>query len=208
MTVDLHERLSAGLEKLKLVLTDEQQDLLLDYLELLHKWNQHFNLTAVREIEKMLSVHLFDSLSISRFIKGDTLLDVGTGAGLPGIPLAIVYPDKKVTLLDSNGKKIRFCRQAVMELGLENVNPIQMRIEKMDREVHFATIISRAFSDLDHMLKMIGPLMDNKTQLLAMKGQVPEGELENLIRQGFKVHLEKLEVPEVNGLRHLITIRK
>mgnify|MGYP001820051816 CR=1 FL=1 len=102
MTVDLHERLSAGLEKLKLVLTDEQQDLLLDYLELLHKWNQHFNLTAVREIEKMLSVHLFDSLSISRFIKGDTLLDVGTGAGLPGIPLAIVYPDKKVTLLDSN----------------------------------------------------------------------------------------------------------
>ena len=208
MTVDLHERLSAGLEKLKLVLTDEQQDLLLDYLELLHKWNQHFNLTAVREIEKMLSVHLFDSLSISRFIKGDTLLDVGTGAGLPGIPLAIVYPDKKVTLLDSNGKKIRFCRQAVMELGLENVNPIQMRIEKMDREVHFATIISRAFSDLDHMLKMIGPLMDSKTQLLAMKGQVPEGELENLIRQGFKVHLEKLEVPEVNGLRHLITIRK
>ena len=208
MTVDLHERLSAGLEKLKLVLTDEQQDLLLDYLELLHKWNQHFNLTAVREIEKMLSVHLFDSLSISRFIKGDTLLDVGTGAGLPGIPLAIVYPDKKVTLLDSNGKKIRFCRQVVMELGLENVNPIQMRIEKMDREVHFATIISRAFSDLDHMLKMIGPLMDNKTQLLAMKGQVPEGELENLIRQGFKVHLEKLEVPEVNGLRHLITIRK
>lgn len=208
MTVDLHERLSAGLEKLKLVLTDEQQDLLLDYLELLHKWNQHFNLTAVREIEKMLSVHLFDSLSISRFIKGDTLLDVGTGAGLPGIPLAIVYPDKKVTLLDSNGKKIRFCRQAVMELGLENVNPIQMRIEKMDREVHFATIISRAFSDLDHMLKMIGPLMDNKTQLLAMKGQVPEGELENLIRQGFKVHLEKLEVPEVNGPRHLITIRK
>ena len=208
MTVDLHERLSAGLEKLKLVLTDEQQDLLLDYLELLHKWNQHFNLTAVRDIEKMLSVHLFDSLSISRFIKGDTLLDVGTGAGLPGIPLAIVYPDKKVTLLDSNGKKIRFCRQAVMELGLENVNPIQMRIEKMDREVHFATIISRAFSDLDHMLKMIGPLMDNKTQLLAMKGQVPEGELENLIRQGFKVHLEKLEVPEVNGLRHLITIRK
>ena len=206
--MDLHERLSAGLEKLKLVLTDEQQDLLLDYLELLHKWNQHFNLTAVREIEKMLSVHLFDSLSISRFIKGDTLLDVGTGAGLPGIPLAIVYPDKKVTLLDSNGKKIRFCRQAVMELGLENVNPIQMRIEKMDREVHFATIISRAFSDLDHMLKMIGPLMDNKTQLLAMKGQVPEGELENLIRQGFKVHLEKLEVPEVNGLRHLITIRK
>ena len=208
MTVDLHDRLSAGLEKLKLVLTDEQQDLLLDYLELLHNWNEHFNLTAVREIEKMLSVHLFDSLSISRFIKGDTLLDVGTGAGLPGIPLAIVYPDKKVTLLDSNGKKIRFCRQAVMELGLENVNPIQMRIEKMDREVHFATIISRAFSDLDHMLKMIGPLMDNKTQLLAMKGQVPEGELENLIRQGFKVHLEKLEVPEVNGLRHLITIRK
>jgi 16S rRNA (guanine527-N7)-methyltransferase len=208
LTVDLHERLSAGLEKLKLVLTDEQQDLLLDYLELLHKWNQHFNLTAVRDIEKMLSVHLFDSLSISRFIKGDTLLDVGTGAGLPGIPLAIVYPEKKVTLLDSNGKKIRFCRQAVMELGLENVNPIQMRIEKMDREVHFATIISRAFSDLDHMLKMIGPLMDNKTQLLAMKGQVPEGELENLIRQGFKVNLEKLEVPEVNGLRHLITIRK
>ena len=82
MTVDLHERLSAGLEKLKLVLTDEQQDLLLDYLELLHKWNQHFNLTAVRDIEKMLSVHLFDSLSISRFIKGDTLLDVGTGAGI------------------------------------------------------------------------------------------------------------------------------
>ncbi|MEJ2213292.1 MAG: class I SAM-dependent methyltransferase, partial [Gammaproteobacteria bacterium] len=82
--MDLHERLSAGLEKLKLVLTDEQQDLLLDYLELLHKWNQHFNLTAVRDIEKMLSVHLFDSLSICRFIKGDTLLDVGTGAGLPG----------------------------------------------------------------------------------------------------------------------------
>ena len=204
----MSQRLSAGLEKLKLVLTDEQQDQLLDYLELLHKWNRHFNLTAVRDIEKMLSLHLFDSLSIAKYIKGDTILDVGTGAGLPGIPLAIVYPEKKVTLLDSNGKKIRFCRQAVIELGLENVNPLHMRIEKMDREVHFATITSRAFSDLEHMLDLIGPLMDGKTRLLAMKGQVPEGEIQNLINLGYRVQLDKLDVPEVNGLRHLITIRK
>ena len=206
--MELSQRLSAGLEKLKLVLTDEQQDQLLDYLELLHKWNRHFNLTAVRDIEKMLSLHLFDSLSIAKYIKGDTILDVGTGAGLPGIPLAIVYPEKKVTLLDSNGKKIRFCRQAVIELGLENVNPLHMRIEKMDREVHFATITSRAFSDLEHMLDLIGPLMDGKTRLLAMKGQVPEGEIQNLINLGYRVQLDKLDVPEVNGLRHLITIRK
>lgn len=207
--MDLSQRLSAGLEQLELVLTDEQQDQLLDYLELLHKWNRHFNLTAIREIEKMLSLHLFDSLSIARFVKGDTLLDVGTGAGLPGIPLAIVYPEKRVTLLDSNGKKIRFCRQAVIELGLENVNPVHMRIEKMDREVHFATITSRAFSDLQKMLDLIGPLMDNKTQLLAMKGQAPEeSEIQSLIDRGYQVQLEKLDVPEVNGLRHLITIRK
>jgi 16S rRNA (guanine527-N7)-methyltransferase len=207
--MDLSQRLSAGLEKLELVLTDEQQDQLLDYLELLHKWNRHFNLTAIREIEKMLSLHLFDSLSIARFVKGDTLLDVGTGAGLPGIPLAIVYPEKRVTLLDSNGKKIRFCRQVAIELGLENVNPVHMRIEKMDREVHFATITSRAFSDLQKMLDLIGPLMDNKTQLLAMKGQAPEeSEIQSLIDRGYQVQLEKLDVPEVNGLRHLITIRK
>ena len=206
--MDLSGRLSEGLDQLKLVLTDEQQDQLLDYLELLHKWNKHFNLTAIRDIEKMLSLHLFDSLSIARFVKGDTLLDVGTGAGLPGIPLAIVYPEKRVTLLDSNGKKIRFCRQVVMELGLENVNPVHMRIEKMDREVHFSTITSRAFSDLKLMLDLIGPLMDDKTQLLAMKGQVPEEEIQQIAERGFQVNLEELKVPEIDGQRHLITIRK
>ena len=144
--MDLASDLSKGLRALGLNCSGQQQQLLLNYLQLLDKWNQHFNLTAVRDVRQMLRVHLLDSLSIAGFVHGQHLLDVGTGAGLPGIPLAICFPDMKIILLDSNGKKIRFCRQAIMELGLENVSALQQRIETFPAETEIDQITTRAFT--------------------------------------------------------------
>ena len=181
---------------------------MLAYLQLLEKWNQHFNLTSIRDINQMLSLHLLDSLSIAGFIHAETLLDVGTGAGLPGIPLAICYPDMQVTLLDSNGKKIRFCRQAAMELGLTNVVAEQKRIEMLSSDPGFDQITTRAFTALPNMLNLLKSQIQQKTELLAMKGQLPADEIELVRQQGFDVKTVSLKVPFVDAERHLVIIRK
>lgn len=206
--MDLASDLDRGLRALGLNCSGQQQQLLLAYLQLLEKWNQHFNLTAVRDIRQMLRVHVLDSLSIAGFVHGPRLLDVGTGAGLPGIPLAICFPEMEIILLDSNGKKIRFCRQVIMELGLENVTAVQQRIEAFAVETEIDQITTRAFTNLPNMLGWLGPLMKSSTELLAMKGQLPTGEIENVKKQGFNIRDESLGVPGLDGERHLLIIKR
>ncbi|TXH66529.1 MAG: 16S rRNA (guanine(527)-N(7))-methyltransferase RsmG, partial [Thiothrix sp.] len=141
---------------LGLALSDQQDQQLQQYLELLQRWNKVYNLTAVRDPEQMLPLHLWDSLSIVPFIQAQTCLDVGSGAGLPGIPLAILRPTQHFTLLDTNGKKTRFIQQAALELGLANVEVVQTRVEQWQPEQKFAAIISRAFASLADFVTVSG----------------------------------------------------
>lgn len=201
------EKLHRGITELGLAVNEQQESALFRYLQLLEKWNKKFNLTAVRDIDEMVSLHMLDSLSIAPFIDAKSLLDVGSGAGLPGIPLAICFPDLQVTLLDSNGKKVRFCRQAIMELGLENIQAVQARIESYDNE-EFDQITTRAFASLENMVAWLNHLLSKKTQLLAMKGALPENEIRQLSDAGFQVETIKLQVPFVTGERHLLKIMK
>ena len=177
MRSKLKKLLETGTMELCLPTTNQQINLFLDYLEILKKWNEAYNLTAIRNPEDMVAMHLLDSLSIAPFIKGKNILDVGTGAGLPGIPLAILYPERRFTLLDSNGKKIRFLFQAKNQLGLENVNEIQGRAEKHQTEARFNAITSRAFSDLSDMIEKTKHLLEKGGRFYAMKGQLPDQEL-------------------------------
>ncbi|NNJ91457.1 MAG: 16S rRNA (guanine(527)-N(7))-methyltransferase RsmG [Gammaproteobacteria bacterium] len=200
------EKLHKGILELGLAVNEQQEGALFQYLQLLEKWNQKFNLTAVRDINEMVSLHLLDSLSIAPFINTRTLLDVGSGAGLPGIPLAICFPDIQVTLLDSNGKKVRFCRQAIMELDLKNAQAVQARIESLEADNSFGQITSRAFTGLDNMVKLLEKQLSDKTQLLAMKGALPGDEIEFLQKSGYQVDTQTLNVPFVHAERHLLKI--
>jgi len=206
--MNLQTGLQTGLQLLGLDCSEVQQQKLIDYLALLEKWNRHFNLTAVRDVQQMLAVHLLDSLSIAPFIHGKQLLDVGTGAGLPGIPLAIFFPEKHFTLLDGNGKKIRFCRQAIHELELHNVVAEQQRVEDYSPNIVFDQITTRAFSDLPKMLGWLLPLMQENTELLAMKGQLPEAEIAQAQNMQFKVIDNMLKVPFLEGQRHLLQVKR
>ena len=140
--------LEKGIKEARLDISAQTQEKLLDYLTLMQKWNKVHNLTAVREADEMVTLHLLDSLVVLPFIDADNLLDVGSGAGLPGIPLAICLPDLKVTVIDSNNKKVSFMRQAKAELGIENLEVLGGRVEDISAERRFQIIISRAFSDL------------------------------------------------------------
>lgn len=201
------EKLHQGITDLQLSISEEQELALYKYLLLLEKWNKKFNLTAVRDIDEMVSLHLLDSLSIAPYITGKSLLDVGTGAGIPGIPLAICFPQMRVTLLDSNGKKIRFCRQAILELGLENCEAVQSRVEAFAPDRDYAQITSRAFTSLNNMVKLLKKQLSGKTELLAMKGTIPRNEVELLQNSGYQVDTHTLRVPFVNAERHLLNIR-
>ena len=197
--------LSVGLNKLFGEEPDSAcVDQMLSYLELLVQWNASYNLTAVRDPLEMVSRHLLDSLSVLSWVRGERLLDAGTGAGLPGIPLAIVQPELIVTLLDSTGKKIRFLRHVKRRLILENIRPVQARLESWQAEEKPTCIISRAFSDLSGFVEASRHLAARDTMLLAMKGKYPETELEAL-PDWTRVHsVEKLHVPGLQEDRHLV----
>jgi 16S rRNA (guanine527-N7)-methyltransferase len=202
----LENLLKSGAEAQSINLTDEQITLLLNYLQLLHKWNKAYNLTAIRNPEQMLPLHLLDSLSIIPFVQGEDILDVGTGPGLPGIPLAIFYPERKFTLMDSNGKKTRFLFQVKNELGLNNVAEIQSRVEAYQPEQSFDAITSRAFTSLSDMVEKTSHLLKKNGRFYAMKGQYPHQELRELPKHYNVVASHPLQVPSVNGERHLIEI--
>ena len=196
-----------GLGQLRLPCCKRQIDQFLHYLELLIQWNEVYNLTAVKSPHEILKVHVFDSLSLISHLKGDRFIDVGSGAGLPGIPLAIMSPEKDFTLLDSNGKKTRFLFQVRTELHLDNVQEINKRVEHYSPEKPFDMIITRAFSELSKMLESCGHLASKKTIFVAMKGKAPKKEMRS-IPEGYDIlSLTKLSVPGLDRDRHIIKIK-
>ncbi|WP_116475444.1 16S rRNA (guanine(527)-N(7))-methyltransferase RsmG [Zobellella maritima] len=202
------ERLLQLLAQAGLRVSQAQAEQLVELVALLNKWNKAYNLTSVRDPDAMLVRHIMDSLVVSPYLQGQRFIDVGTGPGLPGLPLAIINPDKQFVLLDSLGKRIRFIRMAVHHLGLANVEAVQSRVEDFHPEQKFDGVISRAFASLDDMLGWCGHLPTADGRFLALKGQYPEQELATL-----PAHLElqrvyPLTVPEQEGDRHLVVIKQ
>lgn len=204
------EELRQGARQLGVELDATRQDGLLAYLALLIKWNKAYNLTAVRDPDEMVSRHLLDSLSVVPFVAagGDTWLDVGSGGGMPGIPLAILFPERRFTLLDSNGKKTRFLTQVKLELKLANLEVVHGRVEEFCPEQPFTGIVSRAFSSLEDFATWTRHLGDGATRWLAMKGQAPADELQALPAD-FRLEAQHaLAVPGCQGQRHLLILRR
>lgn len=199
-------RLQQGCNQLKLSVDPRQQQLLVDYLALLSKWNQTYNLTAIRDEGQMVTRHLLDSLAIAGHVTGQRLIDVGTGAGLPGIPLAIVFPQRELHLLDSNGKKTRFLFQVKTTLGLDNMVIHQARVETFRAAEPFDAVLSRAFASLPDMVRDCRHLLAPGGRLLAMKGERPTQELEAVSRMGAVVAVYSLAVPGLDEQRHLVEI--
>lgn len=201
-------RLDLGCAALNITLSEDQKERLLRYIALLDKWNKAYNLTAIRDPEEMISRHILDSLSILPHIKGETLLDVGTGAGLPGIPLAIVAPSLQVTLLDSNSKKTRFLQQAKAELGLDNVMVEHGRVEQVALPMQFDTVTARAFASMEEVAKLAGNHCLPEGCLLLMMGQVPADVGKRLEGEFDVAEVRVLQVPETDGERHLVRLTR
>jgi 16S rRNA (guanine527-N7)-methyltransferase len=200
------DQLKRGLIALGLTLERDIQQRLLDYIALIEKWNRVYNLTAIREPEKMVSHHLLDSLAVAPHLHAKRLLDVGSGAGLPGIPLALAKPDTHVTLLDSNHKKAAFLNQAVMELKLKNAEVCSERVESWQTQNRFDVIISRAFSDMGEFVRITRHLLAPGGMFAAMKGLYPYEEIDKL-PPGCKVQqVLPLAIPGLEGARHLVLI--
>lgn len=208
-------QLADGLAALQLDLGVDQQQQLLDYLQLLYQWNRAYNLTSIPDNDSTVALQLLDSLVLLPDLPAHCrLLDIGSGGGLPGVPLAIARPSMAVTLLDSNGKKTRFLQQVKLELRLNNVQVVQARIEQWCATVADAKdlyICSRAFTDLAQMLDWTLPLVRSGATLLALKGQYPQAELDALQRvaefAALQCSCESLQVPGVAAARHLVTIK-
>ncbi len=173
----------------------------------LQKWNKIFNLTAITATENIITHHFLDSLSTGQFLQGERILDVGTGAGFPGIPLAICYPTKKFFLLDSNGKKIRFLLQIKALLQLDNVEILETRIEKFFPTQLFDTVVSRAFSSLKNFVQQTHRLCAPHGIMLAMKGELPEQELQEIKQEPFKIISQSIHISELAAQRHIIVIK-
>jgi len=210
MQVDtlLDRQLASYCQQLPFEVSTHQQEKLLAYLAALQKWNKAFNLTAVRDPQEMLTHHLMDCLAIAPYFAQGNLLDVGTGAGFPGIILAIIYPEKPITLIDCNSKKVRFLRQVVHELGLTCVQPVHGRVEVIDSKQKFQIITSRAFASLQDMVKLTAHLLADDGCYLAMKGVKPEAEMQSITDEFMVTQISPLTVPGLNAQRHLIEIRR
>lgn len=205
--MNLEQQLASGLAELGLPLDAATQRRLLEYVALLQKWNRVYNLTAVRDPQKMLVQHLFDSLAVLPHIHGRRIIDVGTGPGLPGIPLALANPALEVTLLDSNHKKTTFLRQACLELGLANATVVCERVEAWRPAEKYEGVISRAFSDLAEFADLTRHLCNKDGLMLAMKGVYPHEELTRLPAGVALQRVEPLKVPSLDAERHLVVLR-
>lgn len=204
----LSAQLEAYLAEINLPATAEQKKQLLDFVGMLNKWNKAYNLTSVRDPEAMLVRHIMDSLVVSPHLQGERFIDVGTGPGLPGIPLAIMNPDKTFVLLDSLGKRIRFQKQVAFELGIHNISSIESRVEAYQPEQKFDGVLSRAFASIHDMLTWCHHLPAEHGQFYALKGQLSDDELQQ-IPAGFVVtETIELKVPRLDEQRHLLKIIK
>ena len=212
MSVDIPPRcaelLAQGLAKMDIPASEENRETLLKFLSLMVKWNAAYNLTAVRDPEEMVVRHLLDSLSVLPYVVGKYLLDVGSGPGLPGIPMAILRPEISFTLLDSNGKKIRFIRQAILELGLKNIVAVQQRVENFQPVERFHTITARAFTGLPRLFESTQHLLRAKGRIVAMKGAASTIEKEMEGNRAAEVETVNLRVPFLNEERHLVIMRQ
>ncbi len=198
-------RLNVGLADFSLTLSEPQITSLLAFIKLIEKWNKAYNLTAVRDPLQMVDLHLLDSLAILPHLPGGRIADIGTGAGIPGIPLAICRPDCRFTLVDSNSKKTRFVRQAVLELKLSNVEVVHSRVEQLTPTTPFDAVLTRAFASLPDIVHLTGHLLAEQGVLLAMKGQTPSDELVGIAGL-FQVI--PLHVPGIDAERCLIRIER
>ena len=198
-----------GLSAMAITVSDKQFNQLCLYIDLLEKWNAAYNLTAVRDVSQMVSVHLLDSLSILPFVstQAHSVLDVGSGGGLPGVPLAIMRSDLAVTLIDSHSKKTAFLQQAVIELGLNNVQVITDRVENV-KQIQFDTIVSRAFAELGDFVRLSSHLLSNQGVWLAMKGVYPYEEVDRLPENIIVEQIQEVKVPFIDGSRHIVRMTK
>lgn len=206
--VDHAGQLARGAQQMDVALSAGQAEQLLAYMALLNKWNKAYNLTAVRDPDEMVSRHLLDSLSILPFVADGRWLDVGSGGGMPGVILAIMRPDSQFTLLDSNGKKTRFLTQVKLELGLDNLQVVNSRVEAFTPGQAFDGIVSRAFSSLADFTSLTRHLSTEDTHWLAMKGLYPESELQALADDFTVLTSEELSVPGCQASRHLLILRR
>lgn len=201
-------QLQQGLNELFLSVSETIQKKLIHFLSLLSKWNTAYNLTAINEPEKMVSHHLLDSLIINKYLRGHRIIDVGTGAGLPGIPLALINPEKNFVLLDSLKKRTTFLQQICYDLGINNIEIVTNRVQDYQPELKFDQIITRAYAALPEMLKSTSHLAAAATQFLAMKGANFQEELELVPNSYTIVAIHNLIVPGLNAERHLIVLEE
>ncbi|EEZ00870.1 16S rRNA (guanine(527)-N(7))-methyltransferase RsmG [Vibrio cholerae] len=205
----LRVKLDALISNTTLSVTEQQREQLVGYVQLLDKWNKAYNLTSVRDPMEMLVKHILDSLVVSVHLEGERFIDVGTGPGLPGIPLAIMHPDKQFVLLDSLGKRIRFLKQVIHELKIDNVLPVQSRVEEFDPEQGFDGVLSRAFASMTDMVNWCQHLpKPNGGVFLALKGVRPDDEITLLPEWCSVTDIKALQVPELEGERHLVILSR
>jgi len=206
--MSLRAELDGLLSQTDLNISDEQTSKLVQLVELLAKWNKAYNLTSVRDPSQMLVKHIMDSIVVSPHLEGNSFIDVGTGPGLPGLPLAILNPGKHFVLLDSLGKRLRFIRQAILSLGLKNVEIVQSRVEEYKPEIGFDCVLSRAFASLEDMLSWCHHLPNEDGHFLALKGQYPESEIVNLDSKFKFLESVTLQVPQLDGERCLVKVKR
>ena len=186
-----------------------QKEKLLGYVDLLDKWNKAYNLTSVRKPSDMVVKHIMDSIVVSNYLEGDRFIDVGTGPGLPGIPLAIMNPNKEFVLLDSLGKRVRFIKQVAHELNMKNVTPVQSRVEEYQPNDKFDGVLSRAFASMTDMVEWCQHLpKDGSGRFMALKGQRPDDEVEQLPSWCSVTSIQSLHIPQLEGERHLVVLSR
>ena len=208
--MDLRESLTTGLQTLGQSDLDDRVDQLLTLVDELHKWNARINLTAVREPADMIGRHLLDSLAVRPWLAGQRIVDIGTGAGFPGLPLALAEPDRTFVLLDSNGKKISFVRHATNTLGLDNVHVVKARAEDYAPDERFDTVIARALATVPRLVELSAHLVGEGGQLLALKGKDPLAELDaDGPHAAWEYRIVKLAVPTLDAhSRHLVCLQR